>query len=143
MAGPQAMRLETTLASAALLLAAISVAFRAWRLSRWLPIEAEVVRVELVGPIGLSPSRFAKQLALQRTGQGGMGPEIVHHAELVYVVNGVPHDAELTFDGPPDQKVSLRFNPHDASEYTASQPDYAPAIALAALGIVSWICSVS
>ena len=143
MVGPQPMRLETTLASAALLLAAISAAIRAWRLAGWVPIEAEVVRVELVGPIWLSPSQFAKQLELQRTGQGGMGPEIVHHAELVYVANGIPHSAELTFDGPPDQKVALRFDPHDASQYTASHPDYAPAIALAALGIVSLLYSVS
>jgi hypothetical protein len=94
-----------------------------------------VVRVELVGPFGLSPSRFARQLELQRMGQGKMGPEIVYRAELVYVVNGVPHRAELTFDGPPDRKFPIRFNPGNPAEYTANHPDYAPAIALASLSL--------
>ena len=129
------MRFDTTLVSAALFLAAISSAVRSWRLSRWLPIEAEVVRFELVGPIWLSPSKFARQLELQRTGQGGMGPEIVYHAELVYVVSGVPHSAELALDGPPDRKIDLRFNAENPSEYTASQPDYASSKILAALGL--------
>ena len=137
------MRFETALLSAALFLAALSAAIRSRRLARWVPIEAEVVHVELVGPFGLSPSRFAQQLELQRRGHGTMGPEIVYHAELVYVVNGVPHGAELTFDGPPDRKFLLRFNPSNPSDYTANHPDYAPAIALASLSLAMLIYSVT
>jgi hypothetical protein len=137
------MRFEATLSSAALLIAAVSAAIRSRRLARWVPIEAEVVRVELVGPFGLSPSRFARQLERQRTGLGMMGPEIVYHAELVYVVNGVPHGAELTFDGPPDRKFSIRFNPGNPSEYTAAQPDYAPATALASLSLAILVYSLT
>ncbi|HEY8156590.1 MAG TPA: hypothetical protein VII72_20855 [Myxococcota bacterium] len=129
--------------SAALFLAAITTAIRSWRLAHWIPVEAEVIGFELVGPIGLSPSKFARQLKLQRTGQGSMGPEIVYYAELVYVVDGVPHRAELTFDGPPDRKFSLRFNPDNASEYTASRPDYSPSMVLAGLGLVSLVYSLS
>jgi len=129
------------LASAAFFLAALWSALRSWRLARWCPIEAEVVWVELVGPLGLGPSRFARQLELQRTGRGGMGPEIIHYAELIYVVDGVPHRAELCFDGPPDRKFSLRYDPSAPAEYTPSQPSYAPAIALAGLGLVCLLVS--
>jgi hypothetical protein len=135
--GPQPMTLETTLVTALLFLAAISSARRAGRLACWVPVDAEVVNVDLVGPFGLSPQRFTHQLELQRRGQGAMGPEIVYYAELVYVVDGIPHRAELTFDGPPDRKVALRFNPANPSENTTSHPHYAPSIGLALLGFAS------
>lgn len=133
------MNFETTMVSATLFLAAICAAVRARRLARWVPVEAEVVSVELVGPFGLSPQRFAQQLELQRRGQGAMGPEIIYHAELVYMVDGVPHNAELTFDGPPERKFLLRFNPTNPSEHTHNYPNYAPSIALASLGLTSLI----
>jgi hypothetical protein len=131
------MTLEAALITALLFLAAICSARRAGRLARWVPIDAEVVNVDLVGPYGLSPQRFTHQLELQRRGQGAMGPEIVYYAELVYVVDGIPHEADLTFDGPPDRKVVLRFNPANPAENTTSHPNYAPSIALASLGFAS------
>jgi hypothetical protein len=135
------MNLQIVFAGA-LFLAAVSSAIRSWRLARWVAIDAEVVLFELVGPLGLSPTKFAHQLELQRRGQGVMGPEIVYHAELVYVVSGVPHRAELTFDGPPDRKFPIRFNPKNPSEYTPDQPDFSRAIGLASLGFASLFYSL-
>ena len=129
------MNLETSLA-VLLLIAAIAAAFGSWRLSRWVPVDAELVRSDLMGPYGLSPTRFAQQLELQSKGQGVMGPEIVHYAELIYLVDGVPHVAELMFDGPPDRKVRIRFDPKNPDDYTTDQPNPGFAIALASLGLV-------
>jgi hypothetical protein len=137
------MRFEIALGSAAFFVAAIPVAIRSWRLARWVPIDAEVVHYEPVGPFGLSPSRFARQLELQKTGRATLGPEIVYYAALVYVVNGVPHFAELTFDGPPDRKFCIRFNPANPANYTTSKPSYGVAIALACLGLAALLYSLS
>jgi hypothetical protein len=136
------MSIDIALLGGFLLLAALSAAIRAWRLSRWIPIEAEVVHVEVVGPIGMGASSFARQLELQRRGQRSIDREIVYHAELLYVVHGVPQSAELTFDGPPDQIFPIRFDPDDPSDYTASQPDYSWPIGLAALGLATLVFSM-
>ena len=130
------MKSEGFLLGALLLAAAVLASIRSWRLSRWIPIDAEVVHSEPVGPLGLSSARFARQLELQKTGQTfSLGPEIIYYAELVYVVDGVPHQAELAFDGPPDRKFELRFNPRDPREYSTRAPDYSRALMLASLGL--------
>ena len=121
----------TALVAALLALAAVHTAYNRWRLSRWWRVRATVVEGGLVGPYGLGAAHVARVWSLQRDRLSG--PEIVWHARLVYFANGVPYDAELTFDGPVDGEIELRVDPARPHRYEYEVPRLERVLVLGAL----------
>jgi hypothetical protein len=117
--------------AAGLTLAALHAGYTRWRLSRWWRVRATVVESDVVGPFGLGAAHIAR--AWTTRGDRVSGPEVVCHVRLLYFANGVPHVAELTFDGPIEGELELRVDPARPERYEYELPPLERPLVLGAI----------